>query len=217
MSSIGELFSLFFKVRFFLFLEERKVHKRYPHFRASDRRFAKAYRLSNPFRISRKFLEAKGEREVDLYGETPLTVFEEIGNACHLTSSDHFFELGCGRGRGALFISSHFGCQVTGVDWIAEFITRAQSLSPSTQFLCCDMTEMSFEEATAIYLYGTCLQDAQIMKLIERLKSLPPSTSIVTVSYPLTDYAPESFIVTASWQAVYPWGVADLFVQHPSG
>lgn len=197
--------------------EQKEVKRLYygnKQFKSCDNALSRLYRLSNPYRICRKFLQTLGEKEVDLYGETPLTGLEKIAREASLGPQDHLFELGCGRGRGAFFLAHHIGCHVTGIEWVPEFINKAKKIkSPShLSFRCEDMFACDFKGATAIYLYGTCLEDHSIHKLISSFKNLPTGTKFITVSYPLSDYSSQ-FRLIKTFSINYPWGEADVFLQ----
>jgi hypothetical protein len=208
---------LFFKVKWFLFQERRAVRLRFPAFLAYERAFNKAYRFSNPFHICKNYLRQKGEAQIDAYGETPLLALLEIAKECELQSNDVLIELGCGRGRGVFFLSYCIGCRVIGIDWVPFFIHTANAISESTyprlpvSFQCADMQQADLTEATAIYLYGTCLSDEAILDLIERFKKLPPKTKIITVSYPLAEYSPH-FRTLKQFSVTFPWGEGDVFL-----
>ncbi|HEY5234992.1 MAG TPA: class I SAM-dependent methyltransferase, partial [Rhabdochlamydiaceae bacterium] len=78
-------------------------------------------------------------------------------------------------------------------------------------FKCQDMQKVNFTGATAIYLYGTCLDDEVIKALVRRFEKLPPSVQIITVSYPLSDYSPQ-FQVRKQFTVNFPWGEGDVYV-----
>lgn len=213
---MGEFF-LFFKVKWFLFQESRAVRRRFPAFSVYEQAFNKAYRLVNPFQICKNYLRQKGDAQVDAYGETPLPAFAEIAQQCELKSTDVLIELGCGRGRGAFFLSHHIGCRVIGIDWVPFFIRTAQAISESTHhrlqvnFQCRDMQKADLSEATAIYLYGTCLTNEAILDLIGRFEKLPRLAKIITVSYPLAEYS-SRFRTLKQFCVTYPWGEGDVFL-----
>jgi SAM-dependent methyltransferase len=220
MSSIGDFFIpffIFFKVKWFLFKERREVLRRFSTFSPVEEALNRAYRFHNPFRICKEYLRQRGEKCLDAYGETPLPVLAKIIQECALNSDDVLLELGCGRGRGAMFISHLVGCRVIGIDWVPFFIDHAQkitaSIKPSLRvtFRCTQMQMTDFSEATAIFLYGTCLSDALIHTLIAQFERLPPQVKIITVSYPLSDYSPR-FHILKQFSALFPWGRAEIFV-----
>lgn len=226
MKLIGEFFSLAllrWKVSYWNFKEEQKVEKSfYSHklFASVDKHLKKSYRFRSPFGISRRFLQSKGESEVHCYGETPLTTLDFLAKECSLSAADHVIELGCGRGRGLFFLSAFYRCKVSGVEWIPEFVLRAYDLSKrfpvlNVSFFLSDMTQVSLEKASVIYLNGVCLVDEVIEKLADKLKKLPPSTKIITVSYPLTDYRPSDFLIKKTLQAKFNWGETEVFIQSP--
>ena len=226
MKLIGEIFSLAvlrLQVLRWNYLEETKVKKLFygdPLFSRVDRALKKLYRFSSPFSVLKKFLESKGESEVYCYGETPLTLFHKIAQECGLSSSDHFLELGSGRGRGVFFLSSLYGCRASGIDEVPEFILKGYDISKAfptlkVSFFLGDMNQMSLEKASVLYLYGTCLPDQTIESLADKMKNLPCSTKIITVSFPLTDYRPSSFKLLKTFTAEFNWGSTEIFIQSP--
>ena len=65
-----------------------------------------------------------------------------------------------------------------------------------------------------IYLYGTCFSEAAIDQLIVLFSQLPVGTKIITVSYALTEYQPESpFQVVKQFEERFTWGIADVYLQ----
>lgn len=216
MRSIGDFF-LFFKVKYFLHRESKQVRRRFPAFSVYERAFHRAYRFSNPFQICKIHLKERGEKQIDAYGESPLPALAEVAEQCALTADDVLVELGCGRGRGAFFLSHLTGCRVIGIDWVPFFIHTANSIAASThphlsvRFLCEEMHKTDFSEATAVYLYGTCLSDEAILQLIDRFEKLSPSVKIITVSYPLSDYS-SNFITSKQFSVTFPWGEGEVFL-----
>jgi SAM-dependent methyltransferase len=208
---------VFFKVQWFLFKERREVRHRFPTFSPFESALNRAYRFHNPFHICKEFLKQKGEKFPDAYGETPLPILAKLAQECSLNSKDIFFDLGCGRGRGAMFLSHLIGCRVVGIDWIPFFIQTAQnivlSISPQlpVNFRCIDMQSADFSEATVIFLYGTCLSDEIINILISRFERLSSRTKLITVSYPLSDYDPR-FYIRKQFTALFPWGIGEIYI-----
>jgi hypothetical protein len=49
------------------------------------------------------------------------------------------------------------------------------------------------------------------------MKFLSHQVKIITVSFPLTDYRPLSFRIVKTFEISFNWGVADVFVQTPTG
>lgn len=207
----------FFQVKAFLYREGREVHRRFPAFAPYERALRKAYRFSNPFTISKSFLKKRGEADVHAYGETPLPVFALIAKECNLGPKDLLVELGCGRGRGALFLSHLTGCSVEGIDWVPKFIRKANAVLESAKprlpvrFRQENIEEADLGEATFVYLYGTCLSDEAIWALIGRFKKLSPTAKIITVSYPLCDYSCR-FRTVKQFTVTFPWGEAEVYL-----
>lgn len=194
---------LYFKVKIFEWLEQRKVRERFYHnqrFKQRDLSLLNAYRNKNPYRISREFIKTH------CYGETPLTTMAHIVDECALSSSDLIIEMGSGRGRASLFLAEFVGCRVIGFEQIPTFINKSP-VSPNLAILPQDMFTADFSKASAIYLYGTMLSDDQIHKLCA---AFPTRTKIITVSYPLNDYSPE-YITRKTFTGTFPWGKTEVY------
>ena len=197
------------------------VYRYYSHsqFAKIDLALLFSYLFINPFRISKHFLSAKGEKEVYTYGETPLTTLELIAYACDMTSRDVVFELGCGRGRTCFWLNQIIGCRVVGIDYVPLFIEKGQAIIQRFQlqhlsFRLEDLFQADLKGATVIYLYGTCFSAASIDLLIERLIQLPKGTKIITVSYALTDFQPNApFRIVKHFLAPFTWGKTYVYLQ----
>lgn len=177
-----------------------------------DLSLALAYSFANPFRISRKFLQRKGEREIYAYGETPLTTWSAIAKQAHITPHDTLLDLGCGRGCLCFWSETHLGCQTIGVDWIPRFTRTAQFLakifSRRATFICATFDSAPIPQATVIYLYSY-FHDEE--KLIEQLKQT--TARIITVSEPLPSNQFESHCLgTFS----FPWGATEVYLNRVS-
>lgn len=210
------------------FVEFAKIVSHYylnPVFRKIDLELLRTYLFNNPFTISKRFLQNRGEENVYAYGETPLTTMERIVKECKISSKDTVFELGCGRGRTCFWLHSFVGCRVVGIEYLPEFVNRANQIKNKFQienidFRVVDMLHADYTGATVIYLYGTCLEDDFIQKLIARLKKLPSGTKIITVSYSLAEYLDSNslsslpeFEVMKRFPARYTWGEAEVYLQ----
>lgn len=174
------------------------------------------YLFHNPYKISKRFLMNKGAKDIYSYGETPVTSMDLIAKQCHITSKDTLYELGAGRGRNCFWLNTVLGCSVVGIEYIPEFVERADLIVKKLKmehikFVLADMLKADLSDATVIYLYGTCFDDSAIKKLAVKFAKLPKGTKIITVSYPLTDYAP-SFELMKRFSVPYTWGHADVFL-----
>lgn len=203
---------------FRLFEWVRVVWCYYPRFMAIDSLLALHYLLRNPHQISKSFLKKRGAKEIYAYGETPLTTLDKIARECRILSKDVVFDLGCGPGRTTFWFNLFVKCQAVGVDYLPVFIKNAERVKRWThlgrlEFREEDMLATDLKRATAIYLYGTCLDDQTIEALLKRFRQLRKGTKIITVSYPLTDYCSAGeFVVSKEFKARFPWGKAEVFL-----
>jgi tRNA A58 N-methylase Trm61 len=175
--------------------------------------------MESPYRISKEFLQQKGEQEVYAYGETPLTTMERIARECRIQSSDVVYELGAGRARTCFWLRYFVGCRVVGVEYIPTFVKIAQKVKrefgvEGVNFLYKNILEADYTEASVIYFYGTCSDTPFIQKLIEKLKGVSSGTKIITVSYPLTSYMREPlFELRGAFPASFLWGETTVYLQ----
>lgn len=199
----------------------RVIVKYYSHgsFFKVDTYLLFSYLFDNPFKISKRFLRKKGDRDIYTYGETPLTTLDLIARRCGISAKDHVFELGCGRGRTCFWLNQLIGCRVVGIDYVPEFIDRAIKVKEKfhlemVEFRLEDILSTDLTGATVIYLYGTCLSDELVLQLINHFMRLPKGTKIITVSYSFADYYPKGpFEVVDHFVVPFTWGRGDVYVQ----
>lgn len=175
-----------------------------------------AYLFRNPYRMVRKQRETAGEKDVYQYGETPIHTMEKIAHMVPIQKGDLVYELGSGRGRTSLFLASKVGCSVVGFELLPAFAETANRIagrcSLDAKFYIADFLKLKWDVLPqVIYLYGTCLEDKQIRKLVAAWESFPPDVRIVTVSYPLSDYS-SKFFVERNWEGEYLWGKATIYL-----
>ena len=212
----------YFRYNWYDFKHARHVRKHYyrdPDFCSIDRALLKKYIFRSPYRISKRYLKQKREKDLYTYGETPLSTLEKMARVAEIKPLDRVLELGCGRGRGVFFLGHFYNCAVVGIERIPQFVKLARHVASrfeiqNVSFECGDMFKIDWPESDVIYLYGTCLQDKEIGALIQKLKTFPKGTRILSVSYPLIDYdQSETFKVLKRFPVSFPWGETEAFLQ----
>ena len=173
-----------------------------PKFALIDLTFGLIALFINPYRVCRKFLQRKGEKNIYAYGETPYSSYQKIAEECGIGPNDTIFELGSGRGKGCFWLNHFTGCKVIGVEWVPTFIFFARMIKAifrvkGVHFIKDEITAIDPTEATVIYLYG--LYPA--LKIAEGVK-------IITTGEPLEGYR----IVKQFWIR-FPWGRTTAFLQ----
>lgn len=190
-------------------------------FRELDLSLLKSYFFVSPYAISKTYLLFKGAEDPYLYGETPLTSLSLVAKKCQLNARDVVYDLGCGRGRSCFWLAAFVNCRAIGIEQVPAFVEKANAVKvkygvANAKFIEGDFLDFNYKDATAIYLYGTCLEDPFIKLLIKKFARLPPGTKIITVSYPLTDYLDygqvDLFDLVDTFQASFTWGVADIYL-----
>lgn len=193
-----KLLYLHFAVKVYELWQQRKVKRLFygdALFKALDQQLLQG---PNPFCIQEAFP----------YGETPLCSLKQIADRCGLSSQDRLVDLGCGRGRGVVFLSHFYKCQAQGIDRTRLFIRNAQKIrAPRTSFSVGDLRTFDFSHATFVYFYGTTFSDDFVVELSTALEKLPSKSKIVTVSYPL-----ERFPVIDQFTVSFPWGKGEVYL-----
>jgi SAM-dependent methyltransferase len=197
------------------------VYKYYRNFSFAkiDTSLVLMYLFDNPFSVSKRFFIHRAHSEEFTYGETPLTTFAKIAQETRITPNDTVYELGCGRGRVCFWLNKFIGCKVTGVDLVDDFIVRAKRIQrkldvKGIEFKVENFLHTDIKNASVVYLYGTCLEDDTIKKLIKHFKGLPSGARVITVSYALSDYTDEKIFETMKrFPASFTWGEGDVYIQ----
>ncbi|CRX38645.1 SAM-dependent methyltransferase [Estrella lausannensis] len=188
-------------------------------FMKSDLSLMGMYLFNSPYSISKRFLEEQGDKNIYAYGETPLDTMEKIVRECGISSADHVFELGSGRGRVCFWLNTVLGAKVTGIDNVPAFIERAEKIRhklgmEGVHFVLGDFLTAPLNGGTVYYLFGSALEEEFLGKMAKRFEELPKGTRFVTISFPLTDYTkPGSFEVMKRFPVTFPWGETDAYLQ----
>lgn len=219
--SVG-LLLLFFSVKLWEFREFLRVLWRYyPNsaFRRVDLGLLFVYFFRSPYRMSRRFLEVKGAKNIHAYGETPLSSLEALVQAAAITADDVVYELGCGRGRSCFWLHHFVGCEVVGVDFIPTFPRAGNWLVErygiqGVSFREEDMAQVDYSGASVVYLYGTGFERGLLVRLTEALARLPDGAKVISVSYSLNDYCPvQRFRLKEVVPVQFNWGEGRVYIQ----
>lgn len=194
----------------------RKTYYKNEAFKKSDQAFLRAYFFKNPYQISKRFMKQRGEFDIHVYGETPLKVYDQMALRWGIEKKHRFVELGCGRGRGLSFLSHLYSCECIGIEWIKEFVEIAKKNLPFLKIYREDFMISEKISGDFIYLYGTCLEEDKVVALCERFIKLPRGSKIITTSFSLSEYH-EKFKVVDSFEAVFPWGRGNVFLNEIGG
>lgn len=176
-----------------------RLYYRHPTFAFLDLFFGLLGLFSNPYRVCRKFLQQKGEKNVHAYGETPYTTYAKMAQKCGIGPTDVWLELGSGRGKGCFWLHTFVGCRVIGIEQIPSFVKWSERIRrlfhmKGVRFEKKDINHVDLREATIVYLYG-----------LER--DIPKGVKVITTGEPLED----SQIITCFWVR-FPWGRTTAFL-----
>ena len=198
------------KTKIYEWLEQKAVKKQFysnERFKKLDQILLSNYRYKSPYYISKQYLKEKGAGQVHVYGETPLTTMEKIVREFGIKKTDTILEMGAGRGRTSLFLGEFVGAKVIAYELIPEFVKKMVP-SPNVEMHTGDMFTADFSKVDGIYLYGTMLDDEEILALCE---AFPKGVKIITVSYPLKEYS-ELYQTKNVFMGRFPWGQTEVFL-----
>jgi SAM-dependent methyltransferase len=188
-------------------------------FRRADLRCLLAYLIRSPDAMCQRYLRPfPRDRVQKIYGETFFSTLDAIAKAVQLTENDVVYDLGCGRGRGVFWLNAMYRCKAIGVEILPEFVIQARIIkkrigADGVEFIYANVMDLDYRDATVIYLYGTAFTDNAIAELAGRFSTLAPGTRVVTVSYPLTQYAGAAmFALEQTMTGRYLWGNTEIYV-----
>lgn len=190
---------------------------RFPRLLQADALLFWGYFWANPFKICQRHWRARRSEAIP-YGETPLKTLLDIAHLAGVQPGDIWLDLGCGRGRGAIWMAGCVGCRVLALDAVTAFVDRGRQIARSCRlqdrltFLEGDFFSAPFETASCIYLYGTGLELSTLFDLAIWISALPATPLIVTVSSPLSDVSPH-FRLLGRFTGEFGWGKAPVYFQ----
>lgn len=153
-----------------------------------------------------------------IYGETPCLTIKKILEDAEIKPTDHFVDLGCGRGLTVFFVNLYFQIPSTGIEVLPTFVKRAEKLSKSLElknieFIRENLSWVTLEQigkGTIFYLTGTTFEDELLAKIASRLELLPVGIKLITLS----DAIPSTqFQVTKVKSYYFSWGKTDVYFQ----
>jgi len=126
--------------------------------------------------------------DVQLPDHSLENIFEFVG----LDKNDVFYHLGCGTGNGVALASKEFGVKkAIGIDVNKNKIELAKKSfdTPNIEFICQDIQDSEFEDATVILFWFT--DESIIHNMMEKFEKLGKGCRIITIWGPLPNCLPE--------------------------
>ena len=143
--------------------------------------WGRAYRVSIRNRPAHRLLGLT-------YGETPLASFQEMMQWAECSSSDIFYELGSGTGRLTLMLAKHMNIPCVGFDCISPFVVEGNRIARRFGLAKCrfeeaNIFEVSWSQATLMYITATAFTDEQIAAFSEKCAELPVGARCLALSH----------------------------------
>ncbi len=201
--------------------EYTKVVWRYygnKEFRRADLALLKAYRFDSPYQVHKRYMQELNKEDVYLYGETYLTTLDTLAQKADIGPEDVYIELGCGRGRTAFWMRCIKHCYVVGIDYVPQFITRANRVILANQlekiaFYCEDFLTAPWHPGTVYYLDATLLEGEEVAAVIKRCDELPTGTKMIAINFSLVGDFPSErpqWHMIEIFTAPFPWGESEV-------
>ncbi|MBL8149675.1 MAG: hypothetical protein JNN15_07085 [Blastocatellia bacterium] len=153
-----------------------------------------------------------------VYGETPCLTLKKILEKAKISSSDHFVDLGCGRGLSVMFVRMFFNIPSTGIELLPTFVEKAKKIARRLSVDKVDfirenlawITEAETRQGTVFYLAGTAFNDELWAKVVLRLELLPKGVKVITLS---EEIASEKFRIDSVEEFYFSWGKTEVYFQ----
>lgn len=180
-----------------------------------DNKITQIYKDNNQFWVSLKEgYSIKTEKVSNLtYGETSYLAIKYSLDFVRLNSDDIFYDLGCGTGKTVFFANTVYNAKTIGVDLIKSFIDNANDIVKdfnlrNINFLTKSIFDLDLSRGTVFYVTPTCFDRDNLVKLLNKIKTLPKGSRLIVLSIDLT--LPELKKIGQK-KLFYSWGLADTF------
>jgi hypothetical protein len=124
------------------------------------------------------------------------------------TAADKVYDLGAGDGKIVIAAAKQFGAAGVGIEYDADLVKHARCLAAAegvgdrVAFIQGDIFETDFSDATVVALY---LTPPVNQRLLPRFLAMKPGTRIVSYSFPIGDWEPESHIDSFGDGSAFFW------------
>lgn len=200
------------------FLYDICLFYRHSPFRQVDSRILLHSLKRSPYRLSNRKRQEQNDDSY-VYGETTLLAWDMIADHADLGPHNHVLELGCGRGRGAFWLSLVRGCQVTAVDQVSEFIDFATELAQrfdvlSVEFLCGNAGTLPLPNCDTIFCNHAFFATDILREIAKQQIAGQGQHRWITVGTSLKEEFSEFDIqIEKSFLAPFSWGQETVFIQ----
>lgn len=157
----------------------------------------------------------KGEF-IEPYGETPLKTLRRLALSLPIGLGDRVLELGCGRGKVAIWLWAQLGCEVLALDRVEIFVQRGQEIVQNLaisglSFARLDIQQLPIDEVDWVYLYGIGLSDCLFEELSERFACCTSRARVISIGVDLRDFDPAWKVEQELW-CTFAWGWTKAYI-----
>ncbi len=163
--------------------------------------------------VNNNFQPEVGQEGKDVvWVPTPQELVDKMLELAKLTPQDYLIDLGSGDGRTVITAAS-LGAKALGVEFNPDMVNLSRKnaeekgVSGKAKFIQADIFETDFSEATVITMF---LLPELNVKLRPKILNLKPGTRIVTNTFEMGDWEPDS-VVTLD-EGYYGWNKALLWI-----
>jgi SAM-dependent methyltransferase len=145
------------------------------------------------------------------FGDTPYATGLQILDWADVKSSDHFLDLGCGRGKMVFAAAVAKGCRTTGLDLLPFYIHKARKIAdklpPKLQrplFLQQDFLQAELQGITVVYIGAATLAEETRADLVLLSQTAPIGLRWITVGWEIQQ---EHLKLKSEQEFLFSWGL----------
>jgi precorrin-6B methylase 2 len=167
--------------------------------------------MESPYRLAASYYRNLGLNPY-VYGHTPLWSIYKIFKRINLKQHAKVLDLGAGNFHAAFFLRKAFNFHVIGIEKVPIFCEKAKALKNQLSIENIEVHQGNYFEylipdADCAFLFGSNLDDEDILKLIRNISHLK---LVVTVSFPLSDYS-NQYDTVDHFELPFVFGLATVY------
>lgn len=172
------------------------------------------YFWKNPYKIAKQFAIKSGSQNIYSYGETPLTTGYAILKALPLSNHTVYVELGSGRGRLGLFMSSFLPGKIICLEANPLFCKRLKKIKHKFSLSNLEIFQTDYFEiplkGDIFYLCDLFISEEEVKILVNNICKNNDFAILITVGFSLSFMHIQPLKVL---KGDFLWGKSEIYIQ----